>query len=160
MKLINHLNKFILPLILLLTVSCNKPLYQVEIMAENDPISEPVRLTSYEQFQITITSPGNKIIIVTDMLCACTTMFLPFLNEYINEFNVLIHTIEYTHLLFKTELYGISLGEGETPIIAIYEQTELIHTKAYRVAASTHNLTFTTKDGFYSYMEERIIIIS
>ena len=113
-------------------------------------------LTEYNQLQLMIEQEETFILMVGNATCGCTVEFLPVMQAWIDQTDILTYYIEYTSIEFQTEKFGIPFVTGSVPIINIFENGELRFYRAYNPNRSSDNDLFYDLSLLTSWFEERI----
>ncbi|MHB9098486.1 MAG: hypothetical protein ACYC5X_11780 [Syntrophales bacterium] len=131
---------------------------KVNLITGYSDITTYETLANYSKFSALVEAEETFVIIITNMSRSSTTVFLPILNQYIQEEGIKVYLLESTLIYPKAEHYGLPIRTADTPIIGIYENGVLAYHKAYVTGEAEQNKPFTSFDAFKAWLEDKIIL--
>jgi hypothetical protein len=131
------------------------------------PFSDEVRTVNgayvtleYNELSVMIEQEETFILMVGNASCGCTTEFLPVMRDWIEENSILTYYLEYTKLESATNKFEIPMVTGSIPVLAIFEEGELVFSKVYNPNRSSDNVLFYDLELLTAWFEERLIFPS
>lgn len=117
-----------------------------------------ITLTSYAELEVLVTGDSTFLIVIGNESCSCTTVFMPFVEDFVEAFGVPFYYLEYTKLLNQEEKFGLPVVVPNIPVLGIFDAGELHAYRAYNVNNSSQNSMFESYEGLTTYLADYVTI--